>query len=71
MQKISLVPYKKTVSSNKKTKYVIKIRFIIYAIVKTQINILFTMSMISCFAKNSGPDYFRLIDQILKYLTGN
>lgn len=54
MQEIPLVSYKKLVSSNKKTKYMVKIGFIIYAIVKTQINIAFVVLMVSCYAKKPG-----------------
>lgn len=39
--------------------------------VKTWINIAFTMSIISCFAKNLGPDYLSIMDQILRYLASS
>lgn len=66
-----LVSYKKSVSSNKKIKYVAKIGSIIYTMVETQINIAFVTSMVSCFTKNLGPDYFNAVDQILRYLAGD
>lgn len=66
-----LIPYKKPVSSNKKTKDGAKIGSIMYAIVEIRINIAFTTSMVSCFAKNPGPDHFNAVDQILRYLAGS
>lgn len=71
MQEISLLFYKKLVTSIQKKKYAVKIRFIIYTIVKTYIDIVFTTSIISYFTKNSKLDYFSDIDQILKYLAGS
>ncbi len=52
--------YDKLVSSNKKTKYETKIRFIMYVIIKTWVDIIFTISMISCFVKKLELDH--LID---------
>lgn len=69
MQKTFLVPYKKLISSNKKTKYMVKIGSIKYPIVKTQIDITFAILMVSNFAKNPGLDHFSTINQILRYLT--
>lgn len=71
MRKTPLVPYKKLVSSNKKTKYAAKIGSIMYAMVKTRIDIGFATSMVSRFAKNPGPDHFSAVDQILRYLAGS
>lgn len=42
-----------------------------YIIVKTQINILFAISMVSCFAKNRKRDYFSIINQILRYIASS
>lgn len=71
MQETLLLSYEKPVSSNIKTKYVAKIRFIIYAILETQIDIVFATSIISCFTKNLGPDYFIAVNQVLRYLAGS
>lgn len=55
-----------------KTKYVIKIVSIIYAIVETWINIPFAILMISHFAKNLKPDHFSIVsNQILRYLANS
>lgn len=66
-----LIPYKKLVFFNKKTKYVTKIGSIMYPMVKTRIDIMFATSMVSHFAKNPGPDYFSAIDEILRYLANS
>lgn len=29
------------------------------------------MSIVSCFAKNPGPDLFSIVDQLLRYLAGS
>ena len=71
MQETLLLLYKKLVSLTKKTKYMAKIGYIIYAIVETWIDIAFVTLMVSCFAKNLRPDYFSTIDQILRYLVGS
>lgn len=68
MRETPLVPYKKPISSNKKTKYAAKIGSIMYATVETRIAIAFATSMVSCFAKNLGPDHFSAVDQTLRYL---
>lgn len=39
--------------------------------VKTQINIIFITLIISCFIKNLEPDYFSIMNQILRYLAGS
>lgn len=62
MQEISLIFYKKLVSLNKKIKYIAKIRYIIYIIIKIQIDIAFAISIISHFAKNLWLDYFSIVD---------
>lgn len=62
MQKTLLVPYKKPVFFNKKTKYVAKIGCIIYAMVEIQIDIVFATSMLSCFVKNAEPDNFSVVN---------
>ena len=71
MQETPLVPYKKLVASNKKTKYAAKTGSIMYAMVETQIDIAFATSMVSRFAKNPGPDHFSAVDQILRYLANS
>lgn len=63
--------YEKDVFIFKKTKYIEKIRSIIYAIIKININILFTILMISYFSKNLELKYFGEVNQILKYLAKN
>lgn len=60
IQKIPLISYKKI-------KYAAKIGYIIYIIIENQIYIAFAILIISCFAKNLGPDYFSTVDQILRY----
>lgn len=42
-----------------------------YTIVETQIDIVFVMSMINCFAKNLEPNHFSAMNQILRYLASN
>ena len=71
MRETPLVPYKKLVASNKKTKYAAKIESIMYAMIETQIDIAFATSMVSRFAKNPGPDHFSAVDQILRYLANS
>lgn len=71
MQEIALLLYEKPVSSNKKSKYITKIKFLIYTIVETQIDIVFAMTIINCFAKNLGPNHFSAVNQILRYLASN
>lgn len=66
--KAPLLPYDKPVFSNKETKYITKIRSIMYAMIETWIDITFAMSIISRFGKNLGPNKFSVVDQILKYL---
>ena len=38
-----------------------------YAMVETQIDIAFAISMVSRFAKNLELDHFSAVDQILRY----
>lgn len=64
IQKFSLLFYEKKVLAFEKTKYTRKIRFIIYVMVKTSIDMLFAISKLSCFLKNSELKYFSIIDQI-------
>ena len=61
-----LLSYKKSVTSIQKTKDMAKIRSIMYTIVDTHIDIVFTTLMVSYFTKNSGPNHFNIIDQILR-----
>ena len=42
-----------------------------YAMAETLIDIAFATPMISRFAKNSEPDHFSAVDQILRYLAGS
>lgn len=39
--------------------------------VKIQIDIIFSMSMVSYFAKNPKPNYFNIVNQSLKYLASS
>lgn len=71
IQKTPLIPYKKPIFSTKKSKYIIKIGFIMYVIIEIQINIAFTRLIISCFTKNSRPNHFNIMDQILRFLTNS
>ena len=71
MQEISLLPYKKPVTLIEKIKYVAKIRFIIYIMIKTCINITFAISMVNYLTKTPRSDHFSTINQILRYLAGS
>ena len=71
MQEKALLPSDVSISDLEKAKYSTKIRFIIYAIIETQIDISFATSMVSRFAKNLSLENFNAIDQILHYLTRN
>lgn len=71
MRETPLLSYEKPVFSNEKINYVAKIGSIIYTIVETQIDIAFVMSMVNCFAKNLGLDYFGIVNQILRYLASS
>lgn len=71
MQENLLLLYDKLVSSNKKTKYISKIKSILYTIIETKINCIFAISIVSHFTKNPGLDHFSIIDQILKYLASS
>lgn len=42
-----------------------------YIIVESYITIKFAILMVSYFTKNSEPNHFIIIDQILKYLAGS
>lgn len=48
-------------------KYVVKIGFIMYIIIETQIDIVFAILIVNLFVKSLGSDYFCIIDQILRY----
>lgn len=69
MRKIALFLLDILILDLEKAKYSTKIGSIIYAIVKTQIDITFVTFMVSRFAKNSSSEHFNAIDQILYYLT--
>lgn len=71
MRETPLIPYKKLISSNRKTKYAAKIGSIMYAIVRSPIDIVSAMSMVSCFVKNPRPDYFSAVNKIFQYLAGS
>lgn len=71
IQKTSLQPYNKLVSSNKKIKYVAKIGSIMYVIVETQVDIAFSTLMVSFLAKNPGSNHFNAINQIMGYLSNS
>lgn len=71
MQKIFLLPYEKPVSSNKITKYAAKIKSIMYAMLKTWIDIIFAMLIVSLYTKNPKPDQFSTMNQILRYFVGS
>lgn len=71
MQEISLLTYKKPVTSIKKIKYTVKIRFIMYTMIETCIDIIFTISIISYFLKIPKPDHFSVINQISRYLASS
>lgn len=58
-------------SELKKAKYLAKVGSIIYVMVKTRIDIAFTIFMVKRFAKNSSSEHFHTIDQILRWLTGS
>lgn len=45
-----------------------KIGFIIYMMIKISVDIIFTVSIVSCFSKYLGSDNFNIVDQILRYL---
>lgn len=49
----------------------VKIGFIMYTIVETHINITFAILIVSYFTKNLRPNYFSIINQILKYLASS
>lgn len=71
MQKTILLPWNTSASELEKTKHLAKIGSIMYAIVKTRINIAFATSMVSWFTKNLSSEHFNAIDQILQYLAGS
>lgn len=56
------------ISEIEKIKYVAKVGLNMYAMVETPVDIAFTISMISQFAKNSSSKHFNAINQILQYL---
>lgn len=68
IQDTILLLFNMLISELEKAKYSTKFGLIIYAIVETYINITFTTSMVSRFAKNFSLEHFHTIDQILYYL---
>lgn len=59
------------ISELEKIKYLAKVILIIYIIIGTDIDIAFTLFMISRFAKNTSLEHFDAIIQILPYLAGS
>lgn len=66
-----LLFYENNVSASKKTRYIRKIRSIIYAMIETCPNITFINSIVSCFLRDLRPKHFSVVDQILRYLAEN
>lgn len=71
MRETVLWLYKKLVSSIKKTKYIAKVGYIFYIVIKSQIDIRFATSIVTSFAKNLRPDHFCAVDQIFRYLASS
>lgn len=59
------------ISEFEKAKYSAKVDLIMYAIIKSHIDIAFIIFMVSKFAKNPSLEYYHIIDQILHYLAGS
>ncbi len=71
MRETVLLPSDAPISDLKKAKYLAEVGSIMYAMVETRIDITFTTSMVSRFAKNPSLEHFNAIDQILRYLAGS
>lgn len=71
MKEIFLLLYNKLVFCEEKTKYIVRMEYIKYAIIEIWIDIAFPMLMINRFTKNLGPDHFSGIDPIFRYSSEN
>ena len=67
MRDTILLPSNIPVSESENVKYIAKVSSIMYAMVETRIDIAFTISMVSRFAKNPSSEHFNAINQILQY----
>ncbi len=71
MQDTILLPSVTLISELDKAKYSAKFGSMIYTMFETRIDIVFAISMVSNFVKNSSLEHFHAIDQILRYLAGS
>lgn len=65
IEKKTLFPFDILISDIETHEYLANLVFIIYIMIKTLIDIIFTIFMISRFAKNQNSEYFYIINQIL------